>query len=92
MKKSMVAIAMGATALSPFVATSVTAQVAQRTSGIDRYDIPAGGLAEALQTWSKITRRQIIYRMDDVGRKQTKGLKGDYGALARFSICCRERA
>ena len=34
-----------------------------------------------MQAWSKITHQQIVYRMDDVGRKQTKGLKGEYGAI-----------
>lgn len=81
MKTSMVALAMGASALSPFVVTPVDAQAAQRTPGLNRYDIPAGGLVEALQAWSKITHQQIVYRMDDVGRKQTKGLKGEYGAI-----------
>lgn len=78
MKKSMVAIAMGATALSPLMVTAAAAQSAQRTRSVAHFYIPAGGLVEALQAWSKITKRQIVYRMDDVGRKQTKGLNGDY--------------
>ncbi|WP_322965067.1 TonB-dependent receptor [Sphingomonas fuzhouensis] len=89
MKKSMVAIAMGATVLTPFAsAGSAAAQSAQRTprkAATERFDIPAGGLAEALQAWSKITKREIVYRMDDVGRKTTGGLHGNYEPMFALS-------
>lgn len=78
MKKRVVAIAMGATALSSFMPTTVAAQSTQRRQLIERYDIPAGGLAEALQQWSKVSKRQIIYRMEDVSRRKTNGIHGDY--------------
>ena len=78
MKKKFVAVALGATALSTVAPAYAMAQVAQRISSAERYDIPAGGLLEALQTWSKVTKLQIIYRMEDVAGKQTSGVRGDY--------------
>lgn len=81
MKKSMVAIAMGATALTSLVSTGVAAQTAQHQQAKERYDIPAGSLADALQRWSKTSKREIVYRMDDVGRRQTSGIHGDYAPM-----------
>ncbi|MEP9401699.1 TonB-dependent receptor [Sphingomonas sp. VNH70] len=81
MKKYVVAIAMGATALSPFIATRAAAQSAPQKKALQRFDIPSGGLAEALQRWSKATKLQIVYRMDDVGRKQTNGVRGEHSAM-----------
>ena len=78
MRKNFVAIALGATALTSVMPGQVAAQVAQKTGSAIRFDIPGGGLVEALQAWTKITRRQIVYRMEDVGSKQTSGIRGDY--------------
>jgi outer membrane receptor protein involved in Fe transport len=78
MKKTIVAAALGATALTAIVPTGVSAQSAQTARVVRRFDIPAGPLIEALQAWSKITKREIVYRMEDVGGKQTSGLRGNY--------------
>nr|WP_230482240.1 TonB-dependent receptor plug domain-containing protein [Sphingomonas sp. Leaf21] len=78
MKKQIVAAALGATALTAMMPMGAVAQSAQTARTTERFDIPAGPLVEALQAWSRITRRQIIYRMEDVGGKRTDGLRGNY--------------
>lgn len=86
MKRKLVAIAMGATVLSPFVVSDAAAQAAQGSRVGQRFDIPAGGLAEALQAWSKATKREILFRMDDVGRKRTNGVQGEYPPMLALQI------
>jgi outer membrane receptor protein involved in Fe transport len=78
MRKTIVAAALGATALTAIGPTGVSAQSAQTARITRHFDIPAGPLIEALQAWSKITKREIVYRMEDVGGKQTSGLRGNY--------------
>ncbi len=81
MKRRGVAIALGASMLTAFVPGHVAAQTTQGVRAAQRFDIPAGSLAAALQAWSKVTKLQIVYRMDDVGRKRTNGIHGDYAPL-----------
>lgn len=81
MKRRGVAIALGASMLTAFVPGHVAAQTTQGVRAAQRFDIPAGSLAAALQAWSKVTKLQIVYRMDDVGRKRTNGIQGDYAPL-----------
>lgn len=81
MKKRGVAIALGASMLTAFAPGHVAAQTMQGARATQRFDIPAGSLAAALQAWSKVTKLQIVYRMDDVGRKRTNGIQGDYAPL-----------
>ena len=81
MKRRGVAIALGASMLTAFVPGHVAAQTTQGVRAAQRFAIPAGSLAAALQAWSKVTKLQIVYRMDDVGRKRTNGIQGDYAPL-----------
>ncbi|WP_230482050.1 hypothetical protein [Sphingomonas sp. Leaf21] len=74
-------IALGATALTSVMPSLAAAQAAQSARTTQRFDIRAGGLLEALQSWSKTTGRQIVYRMEDVGGKQTSGIRGEYSSM-----------
>ncbi len=56
--------------------TSIVAMATPAYGQTQEYNIPAGSLKAALDTYAKQTGRQVIYKMDDVQPIRSPGVKG----------------
>lgn len=81
---AMCGAAFGAIATSPAVAqTEPASALASRKH---RFDIAAGPLGAALNAWSRVSGRSIVFRSEDVASLKTEGARGwltDAAALDR---------
>ncbi|WP_233151027.1 TonB-dependent receptor [Sphingomonas mollis] len=50
------------------------------------FDIPVGSLDAALKTWSRLTKRSIIFRSEDMTAKRTPGVRGMMSADEALDI------
>lgn len=70
--------------VAAFAATPATAQAAKQT-----YDIPAQGLASALQAFARVSGRELLYSTEVVAGKRSAGLRGSYDPPEALTMLLR---